>query len=216
MALGGIAQLVDHLQCGIHSGIVTDGIIGAGNVVVDGAGQADHRDAAVCHLTGTTVRAVTTNDDQSIDAELTALCSALILTLFGLELQAAGRIQDGATGRDDIGNAAQVHFKALAIQQAIVAALNADHTEALVQACTDNGANCSIHTRSVAAAGQHTNRFDLLFHGKIPSNCFVIYLWSTYPLSLWAPAPSPCSDHNLPLDIITQFPLESNTFLALR
>ena len=184
MALGGIAQLVDHFQGGVHCGIVADGVIGAGDIIIDGAGQTDHRNAAVCQLTGTAVGAVAADDHQRVNAQLTALCSALVLALLGLELQAAGRIQDGATGRDDIGNAAQVHFKALAVQQAIVAALNADHTEALVQACTDNGANCSIHTRSVAAAGQHTNRFDLLFHGKIPSNCFVIYLWSTYPLSL--------------------------------
>ena len=41
MALGGIQQLVDHLQSGVHSGIKTDGVVGAGNIVVDGAGQAD-------------------------------------------------------------------------------------------------------------------------------------------------------------------------------
>ena len=85
----------------------------------------------MCQLTGAAVGAVAADDHQRVNAQLTALCSALILTLLGLELQAAGRIQDGATGRDDIGNAAQVHFKALAVQQAIVAALNADHTEAL-------------------------------------------------------------------------------------
>ena len=86
MALGGIAQLVDHLQSSVHSGIVTDGIIGAGNVVVDGAGQADHRDAAVCQLTGTTVGAVAADNDQRINAQLAALFSALILTFLGLEL----------------------------------------------------------------------------------------------------------------------------------
>ena len=173
MALGGIAQLVDHLQSGVHSGIVTDGVVGAGNIVVDGAGQADHRDAAVCQLTGTTVRAVTTNDDQSIDAELTALCSALILTLFSLELQAAGSIQDGTTCRDDVRDTAQVHLKALAVQQAVVATLNADHTETLVQAGTNHGANRGVHARSVTATGQNANRLDLLFHREIPSNLFL-------------------------------------------
>ena len=38
VALGGIAELIDHFQCGVHSRIVTDGVIGAGNIVVDGAG----------------------------------------------------------------------------------------------------------------------------------------------------------------------------------
>ena len=166
VALRSITQLVDHLQCGVHGGVITDGVIGAGNIIVDRTGQTDHRDAAVCKLTSTTVRAVAADDDQSIDSKLTALCSALVLTFLGLELKAAGRIQDRAASLNDVGDAAQVHFKALAIQQTIVAALNADHPITLVQTGTNHSTNCSIHTGGIAAAGQHTNRFDLLFHKR--------------------------------------------------
>ena len=42
VALGGVAQLIDHLERGVHRRIITDGVVGAGNIVVDGAGQADH------------------------------------------------------------------------------------------------------------------------------------------------------------------------------
>ena len=43
--LGSVAQAVDGLDCGVERGIETDGIIGAGDVVVDGAGDTDAGDA---------------------------------------------------------------------------------------------------------------------------------------------------------------------------
>mgnify|MGYP007103924763 FL=1 len=67
---------------------------------------------------------------------------------------------------DNLGNAAQVHFKALAVQQAIVAALNADHTEALMQAGAYHSAHSSVHAGSITTACKHANRFDLLFHTR--------------------------------------------------
>ena len=80
VALGGVAQLIDHLERGVHRRIIADGVVGAGNIVVDGAGQADHRDAAVCQLTGAAVGAVAADDHQRIDAQLAALGCTLILT----------------------------------------------------------------------------------------------------------------------------------------
>ena len=166
VALGGVAQLVDHFQRGVHGSIVADGVIGAADIVINGAGQADHGDAAVCQRAGTAVGAIAADNDQRINAQLAALFSALILTFLGLELQAACRIQNGAASRDDVRNAAQVHFKALAVQQAIVAALNADHTEALVQAGAYHSAHSSVHAGSITTACKHANRFDLLFHTR--------------------------------------------------
>ncbi len=183
VALGGVAQFVDHFQSGVHRSIVADGVIGACNIIVDGAGQADHRDAAVCQLTGTTVGAVAADDDQRINAEFAALGRTLVLALFGLELQAAGGVQDGAAGLDDVGNTAQVHFKALAVQQAVVAALNADHPISLVQTGTNHSAHCSIHAGGVAAAGQDTNRFDLLFHKRDSLQLFLHSPRSSAPSS---------------------------------
>ena len=181
MALGGVAQLVDHFQSGVHGCIIADGVLGAGDIVVDGAGQTDHRDAAVCQLAGTTVGTVAADDDQCINAQFAALGRALILTFLGLELQAAGRVKDRAAGLNDVGDTAQIHFKAFAVQQTIVAALNADHPIALVQTCTHHRTNCGIHAGGVAAAGQHTDRFDLLFHKRDSLQLFLHSPWSSVP-----------------------------------
>ena len=166
VALGGVAQLVDHFQSGVHGCIIADGVLGAGNVVVDGAGQADHRNAAVCQLACAAVRTIAANDDQCVNAQLTTLGSTAVLAFLGLELQAAGSVQNSTAGRNDVRDAAQVHFKAFAVQQAVVTTLNADHAVTFVQAGTDHSAHGSIHARSIAAACEHANRFDLLFHTR--------------------------------------------------
>ena len=127
----------------------------------------------MCQLTGAAVRTVAANDHQRVDAQLTALGCAFILALFGLELKAACGVKDGAAGRDDVRDTAQVHFEALAVQQTVIAALDADHAEALVQAGTDHGTDSCVHAGGIAAAGENTDRLDLLFHREIPSNLFL-------------------------------------------
>ena len=120
----------------------------------------------MCQLACAAVRTIAANDDQCVNAQLTTLGSTAVLAFLGLELQAAGSVQNGTAGRNDVRDAAQVHFKALAVQQAVVAALNADHTITLVQAGTNHGAHSSVHARRIAAACQHADRFDLLFHTR--------------------------------------------------
>ena len=78
----------------------------------------------------------------------------------------AGSVKDRTACRNDVRDTAQVHFKAFTVQQAVIAALNADHTVTLMQAGTDYGAHSSVHAGSITAACQHTNRFDLLFHTR--------------------------------------------------
>ena len=63
--------------------------------------------------------------------------------------------------------------KIVAVQQTVIAALDADHAEALVQAGTDHGTDSCVHAGGIAAAGENTDRLDLLFHREIPSNLFL-------------------------------------------
>ena len=53
VALGGVAQFIDSLDSSVHGRVVTDSVFTAGNVVIDGAGQADAGDALVGQRTGT-------------------------------------------------------------------------------------------------------------------------------------------------------------------
>ena len=100
--------------------------------------------------------------------QLFALLSALLLAFSGYELKAAGSVKDGTAPVDDLGYAAQVHLAYFAVQQAVVATLNANNLDALAQSGTNNRANRSIHAGRVAAAGQYTDGFNFLVHSNAP------------------------------------------------
>ena len=50
VALCGVAQLVDHFHSGIHGRIIADGVIAAGDIVVDGARKPHTGDSLCRHI----------------------------------------------------------------------------------------------------------------------------------------------------------------------
>src|SRR5699024_5851829 len=74
----GVADLVDGLHRDVHRGVEADGILGAGNIVVDGAGKADAGDAGPAKVAGAAEGAVAADDDQAVDPELTAVVGSLL------------------------------------------------------------------------------------------------------------------------------------------
>ena len=181
--VGAMNQAFFTLSLGIGSMAIFGSYIGKGRALLGESLNVILLDTFVAVVAGLIIFPACTTYNEQVNAELAALGSTLVLALFGLELQAAGGVQDGAAGLDDVGNTAQVHFKALAVQQAVVAALNADHPKSLVQAGTNHSAHCSIHAGSVAAAGQDTNRFDLLFHKRDSLHLFLHSPRSSAPSS---------------------------------
>ena len=168
MALGGITQFIDGLYGSVHSRIVANGVLTAGNIVVDGARQTDAGNSLVGQCTGPHKGSVTTNNHQRINAQFLAAGQALGLPVLRLELQTTGRIQNRAAAVNNFRHAANVHLIAFAVDQAIVTALNAHHAISLTDTRTHNGANCRIHAGRVTATGQNTDCFDFLSHKAAP------------------------------------------------
>ena len=139
-------------------------VLAAGDVVVDGAGDADAGDALVGQRAGAHKRTVAADDDQRVDAELLAAGQTFGLAFVGLELKAARGVKDGAAAVDDLRNAAHVHLVHFAVDQAVVAALDAHHPVAFGDAGAHDGAHGGVHAGGVAAAGQHADGLDLLGH----------------------------------------------------
>ena len=97
MALSGVTQFIDSFHSGIHGRIITNGVLTAGNIVVDGAGQTNARNSLICQRTGAHERTVTTDNHQGIDSQFFAAGKAFGLTFLGLEFQATGCIQNSTT-----------------------------------------------------------------------------------------------------------------------
>ena len=157
MALGGIAQLIDHLDRGVHCGIKTDGVIAAGDVVINRAGQTDAGNPLCSHVFATAERAIATDDDQRVDAQLPAAVGRLLLPLKRLEFKAARSVQHRAAAMDDLRNTADIHFLDITIDQAIITAINPHHLDAVIECCAGYRANRGIHSGGVTPTGQNTN-----------------------------------------------------------
>ena len=83
VALGGVAQFIDGFHRGVHGRVVADGVLAAGDVIVDGAGQTDAGDALVGQRPGAHEGTVAADDDQRIDAQFLAAGQTFGLSLPG-------------------------------------------------------------------------------------------------------------------------------------
>ena len=160
MGLGGVAQFIDHFEAGVEGRVISDGLLTAGDIVVDGAGQADTGNPPLGQILGAAERAVAADDYQPLNAVLPAGSHRFLHPLFGAELGATGGIQHGAAPMDDVRHAAQIHLHKVPVDQAVVPTVHAIHLHTLAQSGTDNGPHGGIHARSVPAAGQYREFFD--------------------------------------------------------
>ena len=67
MALGGRVEAVDRLRRDLDGGVEAEGAVGAGEVVVDGLGDADDRQLPR-QLVGGVERAVAADGDEAVEA----------------------------------------------------------------------------------------------------------------------------------------------------
>ena len=160
MGLAGIRQLVHQFHCSVHCGIITNGVICAGNIVVNGTRQTYTQNAVCRQICGTTERTVTADNDQTFQTVLFTGSLCFQNALFGAELCTSCGVQHSTAAADDSCYTHFVHRLNIVFQQTTVATLYAIYCHALFQSCTDNGTYRCIHARGIAAACQYTNRFN--------------------------------------------------------
>ena len=168
--LHGIPETVNALQSGVAGGVVADGIAGAGNVVVDGAGDAHHGNASLGQCQQAVEGTVTADAHQGVQTQQLAGGHGLLLAFLGHKFLAAGRVQHGTAAAGNVTNAFKIQLHKVAVDQAVVAAANADDFNAQVQGHTNNGADGSVHAGGIAAAGQYADAAYSRFHISIPPN----------------------------------------------
>ena len=165
MGVGGIADLVDRFNGGIDCGIEADGKVGSGDVLIDGARQADTGDIEFgAQLMGAAKGAVTADDDEAIDTELFQVGVCLFAAFMFEEFLAAGGLEDGAAALDDIGHASGVHGDDIVLDHSAITAHDAKYLHSIIYSGTNNGTDGGIHSRSIAAGSEYANFSDFVFH----------------------------------------------------
>ena len=104
MGLHGVTQLIDAFDGSIGSGVKTDTVIGAADVVVDGSRNADDIDAIFAQRQSATESAVTADGDNAVESQELAGRNSFSLTLFGHEFFTACSVKDGTATINGVGN----------------------------------------------------------------------------------------------------------------
>ena len=166
--LHGIAQLIDALDCRVASGVKTDGIVRAANIVINRARHAD----AVHTLAGQRLRAaestVTAAADQAIDAQILTGVRRLLQAFLGHHFLAARGVEHRTAAADDAVYAAGAHLDDVAVDQAAVTTADAEYGNVIGGCRTHDRADQCVHARCVTTAGEHADSANLFFHNMPP------------------------------------------------
>ena len=157
VGLHGVPQLIDALDGRVGGGVETDAVVGAADVVIDGAGNADDVDAVLAQGQSAPEGAVAADGDDAVQSKEFAGGDSLALALLGHEFRAAGGIEDGAATVDGVGHALLVQTDDVAVDQAVPAPADAVALHSVVQCGTYNRADAGVHAGGIAAAGQHAD-----------------------------------------------------------
>ena len=168
MGLHGVPQLVDGLQGGVAGGVVADGVAGAGDVVVDGAGDAHHGEAPLRQAEQALEGAVAADADERIQAQHLAGGHGTLLAGGGLELLAAGGVEHGAAPAGQIADALKIQLGKIAVDQTVIAAPDAHALNTHVLAGTGHSTDSGIHAGGVSPAGKHADAAHCFFHVESP------------------------------------------------
>ena len=170
MGLHGISQTVDQIQRSIASGIITDGITGASNVVVNGCGNTNNGNPLICQRQQTLEGTVAADANQCVQTQHLAGAHCLIETFFGHKFLAACRVQHGTAASGNIAYTFKIQLHKVAVDQAVIASANADAFNIHMHCCSHYRTDSSIHTGRIATAGKNANTTNCSFHKSFLRN----------------------------------------------
>ena len=99
---GCISYLIYGLHRRIDSRVKTDGIIGTGNIKIDGSGESDRVYTESRKLARTAVRTVSSDDDQTVNTVFLTNLSALFLAFNRSEFGTSCRVKNRAAASDEM------------------------------------------------------------------------------------------------------------------
>ncbi|GDY42122.1 hypothetical protein SANT12839_030040 [Streptomyces antimycoticus] len=159
MRFGGGVEPVDGLGGDVDGGVEAEGVVGGGQVVVDGLGDADAADPVVVGEPGGDAEGVLAADrDQRVDLLLDQGLLDPPDAVLALEGVGAGGAEDGAAARQDAAHRADVEGNGVVLERASPAVPEADEVIAVfLYALAHDGADDRVEPGAVTATGQHSD-----------------------------------------------------------
>ncbi len=153
-----VAYFVDTLHNRIQRRVVAYCCVGAVEVVVDSAWQADNRQIEFdSKLASTRKRTVAAYHNESVDFMLLDGFVRLCTTFRAKKFLTTSSFQNGSTQLNNVGNAFVCKFHDFVVNQSAIAAVDSHNTESVEFCRTSHGTNCGVHPRSIAARSKNAN-----------------------------------------------------------
>ncbi|CAM5377432.1 hypothetical protein SHIRM173S_06110 [Streptomyces hirsutus] len=162
--LGGGVEAVDGLGRDADCGVEAEGVVGAGDVVVDGLRHADQGDSLTAQFGGYAERVLAADHDERIHVVRGKGVLYPSQPVLVCERVGAGGAENGSAAGEDPPHARDVQWPDIVLEQAQPAVPQADEVEGVfVDAFADDTADDGVEAGAVTAAGQYSD-----LHGFSP------------------------------------------------
>ena len=149
-----ITKLVDSVDNSIGSSIATDGVISTPYIIINGARQTNNRYTSLStQLAGTSQAAVTTNDNQALNAIFLHVLISLHTSFWSCEALAASCTQKSTATLENIRYTTGAELLYMFIQKTTVSIVDTEYLTAFIQYSTNYGTCSCVHAWAIAATG---------------------------------------------------------------
>ncbi|MNH22853.1 hypothetical protein D3C79_827250 [compost metagenome] len=148
-----ITELIDCIYNHAYCCIKADSVVCERNIIINSSRQSHRVDTELAEFVSTLVRAVAADNYKAVNSHFIQDIRAFLLSFRFHEFETSCRLQDGSSTLDNIANAAQIHRENITVQEALVAALNTEYFNTVIDCTANNRANGGVHALGVSSAG---------------------------------------------------------------
>ena len=132
MGLHGIPKLIDTLNGRVSSSVETNTVVGAADIIVNGAGDSNDIDSVLAQSQCPPEGAVSANSDDAVQPQEFAGGDSLALALLGHKFLASGGVEDGAAPIDGMRYTFFIQLHNVAGNEAIPASADTVTLQAVI------------------------------------------------------------------------------------
>jgi hypothetical protein len=159
-----IAEAVNCFNRGVCSGIVTEAVIGAADIVIDSGGNTYNGNSVFGKSIKSAECSVAAYGNDSVESELLAGCGGFVLTDLGHKFVASCGIKHRTAFIDNSGNAVGIKADYIAVDKAIISPSDTYTFDSFTYCGSYNGTDYSVHAGCVAAGSKDSYSFDFFIH----------------------------------------------------
>src|SRR5690554_3142753 len=157
MGGGSIPNFVNGISSGSHGSIKTDGVIGAGDVIIDDPGNPHRSNSTFVKGQSSPERTFAADNNYGVNTSLAQVLDSLFLPFLSLKFFTAGSAQHSSAPLNNIGHRTEIHGFNIILYDSPKSFLNTMDLAAHIYSLTNNCPHGCVHAGSITATGHYSN-----------------------------------------------------------